>query len=45
VEPRSMQGLIDEVRRRHGSFEGLARHLGLADVVGGLRRQLLDPGG
>jgi protein-tyrosine phosphatase len=45
VEPRSMAGLIAEVRDRYGSFEGLARDLDLLDVVEGLRGELLELSG
>ncbi len=43
VEPPSMQGFLGEVRREHGTFDALARHLGVDDLVETLRTHLLEP--
>jgi hypothetical protein len=43
VDPASMRGLVDAVRLEHGSFDGLARSLGIETEVEGLRSALLEP--
>lgn len=43
VEPESMQGFLDGIRCEFGSFEGLARALGVEDLVPVLRACLLEP--
>jgi protein-tyrosine phosphatase len=41
--PEAMQSFIARLRAEHGSFEGFAADLGVADVVHPLRAALLDP--
>jgi protein-tyrosine phosphatase len=43
VEPRSMAGFLGEIRARHGSWDDMARQLGLASTVDRLRQTLLQP--
>jgi protein-tyrosine phosphatase len=43
VAPASMAGFLGEVRDRHGSWDDLARRLGASELVGQLRRNLLEP--
>jgi protein-tyrosine phosphatase len=43
VEPESMAGFLSEVRARHGSWDDMARQLGLEDTVQQLRHTLLEP--
>jgi protein-tyrosine phosphatase len=43
VEPGSMQGFLDAVRARFGSFEAMAGELGWTSTVEALRARLLEP--
>jgi len=43
VEPAAMAGFLAAVRRDHGSFDGLARALGVVPEVERLRALLVEP--
>jgi protein tyrosine/serine phosphatase len=42
VEPETMAGFLDSLRDKHGSFDDLARSLGVTDAVARLRASLLE---
>jgi len=44
VEPASMEGFLEAVHGRFGSFDAVAESLGRADAVERLRTNLLEPG-